>query len=244
MGMIGAVLGSFSNMLIWRLPRQEKWVYSRSKCPHCGVILAPIELIPIVSYLIQRGKCRHCRALISPRYLIVELVFVLGALLLFSLFGWSWELLIQSLIWATLLTLFVIDLETLLLPIELTGLLIVLGLLDGVVSGQWLDRLEGAMMICLSLALFRWLTNRFYRAEAFGGGDVLLGAGMGAILGLKFGFMAVYFGFMVGGLVGVTWLFLKKGGLKSQIAFGPSLIAGTFIASVWGSQILKWIFGH
>lgn len=195
---LGAVFGSFANVLISRIPSNESWVLSRSKCPKCQTFLSGFELIPIVSYLVQRGRCRHCHQGISIRYPLIEVWFVFGAMVLVERFGLGSEFIFQSLIWAVLSILFVIDLETFLLPFGLNLILIALGMGQGIISGHWIDRVEAAILLGAGFFVFRWFVNRIYKREAFGGGDVVLAIGIGSILGVKLGLIAVYFGFMLG----------------------------------------------
>ncbi|ULH14900.1 prepilin peptidase [Deinococcus sp. KNUC1210] len=137
--LLGLLIGSFSNVLIWRLPRHESINFPPSHCPHCNHQLAPLDLVPVLSWVALRGKCRYCGAPISPRYPVVELITGLGYALLSLAFPASvigWSLLGLCLLFTFLLVSSVIDTETYTIPDELTLPGAVIGLIFGVVNAR------------------------------------------------------------------------------------------------------------
>ncbi|GGR04477.1 prepilin peptidase [Deinococcus ruber] len=137
--LLGLLIGSFSNVLIWRLPRHESINFPPSHCPHCNHQLAPLDLVPVLSWVALRGKCRYCGAPISPRYPIIELITGIGYALLSVAFPASvigWSLLGLCLLFTFLLVSSVIDTETYTIPDELTLPGAVIGLIFGVVNAR------------------------------------------------------------------------------------------------------------
>lgn len=136
---VGSLIGSFANVVVYRWPRGESVVFPRSRCPHCGHVLGPLDLVPVLSWLFLRGRCRHCGAPVSARYPLVEAGFALG----FGLIAWAYPVEVHGLGLLVLLTLFsmlsmaaLIDLDTYLLPDRLTLPAIAIGVLGAALYGQ------------------------------------------------------------------------------------------------------------
>lgn len=237
----GALLGSFLNMLIYRLPRQEDIVWKPSHCPQCGHRLGVVSLMPILSFLIQKGRCRYCSQKIPSRYLLCELSTVALAVACFMQFSLSF-LFFKTLIFGSIMiALWYIDWEQYLLPDSLTLPLIVLGLGLGFYGHRGMDSVWGA---CVGFGLFFLigkLSKLYYKKEAMGAGDVKLAAAIGAYWGLKVVLITSYLSFILGGIVGV---FLLATGIKKKqdyIPFGPALIGGCVLALIWGDILCHFI---
>lgn len=189
----GAIIGSFLNVCIHRMPRDLSIVRPRSRCPHCEAMIPWYENIPLVSYLLLRGKCARCRKPIAFRYFLVELVTAVGAWLLWRHYGLSATFAASAIFFAMLFVATVTDFETGLIPDEIT----ITGMIAGLalsVTGHghftqafWYQRLLASLVGLLVgggiLILTGWLGKLVFRKDSMGGGDVKLLAMMGAFLG-------------------------------------------------------------
>lgn len=259
----GLVVGSFLNVLIWRIPREESIAFPPSHCPACAQRLSAPDLIPVLSWLALRGRCRYCGERISPRYPVVELANALLYLGLYFRFGERWALLPYCLLASLLVALTLIDLDHQLLPDALTLPGLGLGLLFGLVAtlfqrfgrpspfgvyfGQlpylfdqlslWsglLGAAVGAGVILLIILLSR---------EGMGYGDVKLLAMVGAFVGWRGALGTLFLGAIAGSLVGVWLLLTGRKGRKDPIPFGPFLAFGClflFFGDQWLLRILGW----
>lgn len=216
---VGAVVGSFANVCIHRLPRGESVVFPPSRCPSCRGRIAPWDNVPVLSWLLLRGRCRACRAPISPRYPLVEAATGLLFLLARWQLGFSPEALAGALLLAACLVLAAIDLESRLLPDEVTlgGALLALALAAGRdllfrPAGEPLD--PGSSLALLSIggalfgALLLWGVREAYRlfrgAEGMGLGDVKMIAMVGAFLGPAGVFVTLFFASLAGAALGLA----------------------------------------
>jgi len=248
-GLIGLTVGSFLNVVIWRVPRKESVVKPRSACPSCHTTLANRDNIPVVSWLILRGKCRTCKEPISPRYPLVEsftaLLFVGAAFR----FGADWALPAFLVFLAGLLALAFTDLEHFLLPIRIVypvlfgvaGLL----LLAAVATGDWSRLGVAAATGALAFGLFYLI--HFISPRSMGFGDVRLAGVIGLALGwLGAGVALVGFflAFLLGALVGVGLILAKKIDAKGHIPFGVFLALGAFVAVYAGHPLVNSYLHH
>ncbi len=239
---LGLIIGSFLNVVIWRVPRGESIVSPPSACPSCGHEIRVYDNIPVVSWLILRGKCRDCGAPISGRYPLVEL----GTGALFAImaarFGLSWELPAYLYLAAISVVLALIDLDVKRLPnvivmpsYVVAGLLL---LLPAVLMPNWPDYLN-AWLGAAALFAFYFLLAFIYPA-GMGFGDVKLAGVLGLYLGwLGWGPVIVggFLGFLLGAVVGIGILLTRKGGRKTAIPFGPFMLAGALLAVLWGESL-------
>lgn len=232
---VGAVFGSFANVLIYRLPRRESIVAPGSRCPHCGTPIAPWHNIPIVSYLALRGRCAACRAPISPRYLIVEIA--TGAIMatLVWRFGLSVTTLRYGLLAFALLVVFFTDLEHHIIPNAITYPGILAGLALNALSGQWL----GALVAAAAAGTVFLLLGVVSRG-GMGGGDMKLAAMIGAFLGAPAVIVALFLAVALGAAAGVVLLALRLRTRKDMIPFAPAMAVGTMIAVFGSNAIVRW----
>jgi leader peptidase (prepilin peptidase)/N-methyltransferase len=235
--LIGAVIGSFLNVVIVRLPRNESVVTPRSRCPACGTELRWFDNIPVLSFIALHARCRHCDVGISWRYPIVEA----GTAALFALAAWRstslTDLAIAWLFLGALVAVAGVDLEHQIIPDRIT----VPGIAVGFVSSflgthvSWLDSLLG--IIAGGGILFAVI---MLSGGGMGGGDMKLGAMMGAFLGYKLALLALFVAVIVGGAVALVLLSTGIRKRKDPIPFGPFLATAAVFAMLWGEALLGW----
>ena len=240
----GAVVGSFLNVCIYRMPRDESVVSPPSHCPHCAHRIRWYDNIPLVSYLALRGKCRGCGARISLQYPLVELINGLLTLALFLRFGPSLTFLVLFLFCSALVVVTFIDIEHQIIPDEIS--------LSGIVLGfacsfflpwqNWLNSLAGILLGGGSLLLVAWGYHRLTGKEGMGGGDIKLLAMMGAFLGWKAVPFIIFAGSLVGSVVGISMMLFQKKDSKLAIPFGPYLAFGALLYIFYGRGIIQWYF--
>ena len=238
----GALIGSFLNVCIFRLPKEESIVWPGSHCPHCKNPIKYYDNIPLISYLLLGGRCRHCRGPISFQYPLVEGITALSSLILFMKFGPSLSYLFYFLFVAALILVTVIDLYHQIIPdvISLPG--IGVGLLTSLMIPQvtFLSSLGGALLggggLFLVATLYQWLFKR----EGMGGGDVKLLAMIGAFLGWKAVILTILLGSLIGSIIGISLMILKGKDFKYAIPFGPFLSMGAVIALFYQDGIIAW----
>ncbi len=239
--LLGLGLGSFASVIIHRLHTGERGIFGgRSKCPHCAKQLKPLDLIPVVSYIINKAKCRFCKTPIPFRYPLLELsmagIFALTTHLvgLENTNDLSFYLFISFIF--IILTFYDFLFKEVPDEISLPTLIIALGYTLVMGKIAWLSLLLGvaAPLLFFGALYFgsqgRWL----------GGGDLRIGALMGALLGWPMILVGLFLGYVSGALYSVTGLALGKFTKKSQIPFVPFLLLGTYIALFWGQDILEW----
>ena len=238
----GAIVGSFLNVCICRIPKGESIVFPGSHCPHCQRLIPFYDNIPLVSYFVLRAKCRYCRGPISFQYPLVEAMTALSSFLLLSRFGVSWSYLFYFSFLASLIVITVIDLFHQIIPdvVSLPG--IGVGLIGSLVlpRGSFLGSLTGALLgggILFLVAFgYQWLFKR----EGMGGGDVKLLAMIGAFLGWKAVILTIFLSSLIGSIVGVLVMILKGKDFKYAIPFGPFLSLGAVLSLFCGDQIVRW----
>jgi len=233
---LGLVLGSFGNVLISRLP-QGRAIGGRSQCPHCGKVLTARELIPLLSFVMQRGECRRCDGAISLRYPLVELAS--GLLFLFALaFATSFlEAFILALALWFLLLIAVIDAEQQRIPDVLNIPFVFLGILFNALSGS--ADPSGLLLGGGFFAVF-WGVSR---GRWTGSGDIILGAGIGALLGgFREMLLCLLFAYVAGALVAAFLLLSGRKTRKDRLAFGPFLALGALLTLFLGDQAIPVLF--
>ncbi len=240
--MFGAVVGSFLNVCIWRLPRKESIVFPPSHCPGCGYRIPFYDNIPIVSYLLLRGKCRSCGASISLQYPLVELLTGLITLLLFLRFGFSLAFGVLFVFCAALLVITFIDLKHQIIPdvISIPG--IGVGFLCSFFIPQlgWLNSLLGILAGGGSLFIVAWCYHFFTGKEGMGGGDIKLLAMMGAFFGWKAVPFIIFASSLTGSVIGVSVMVATRKDRKLAIPFGPFLAFGAILYIFYGPQLIHW----
>jgi len=239
---LGAIVGSFLNVCISRLPKEESIVRPGSHCPKCKTPIQYYDNIPLLSYLLLRGKCRYCQASISIQYPIVEAITALSSFFLFITFGVSLSFIYYFSFVAALIAITVIDLYHQIIPdvISLPG--IVIGLLGSLIIPQitfWsslIGVLSGGGSLFLVATVYQWLFKR----EGMGGGDVKLLAMIGAFLGWKAVILTILLSSFIGSIIGITVMLIKGKDFKYAIPFGPFLALGAVISLFFGESLIHW----
>ena len=238
----GALVGSFLNVCIFRLPQQESIVWPGSHCPHCKKPIKFYDNIPVISYILLRGRCRHCNGAISFQYPLVEGITALGSLILFMKFGPSLSYLFYFSFVAALIVITVIDLYHQIIPdvISLPG--IGVGVLASFFipqitpSNSLIGILLGGGTLFLVATVYQW----FFKREGMGGGDVKLLAMIGAFLGWKAVILTILSGSLIGSMMGIIIMVLKGKDFKYAIPFGPFLSLGAVISLFYQNEIIMW----
>jgi leader peptidase (prepilin peptidase)/N-methyltransferase len=241
-GLFGLIVGSFLNVIIYRVPRKESIVTPRSHCPSCQTLIKEYDNIPVLSWLILRGRCRHCGAAISPRYIFVEVACASLFAGLAARLGYNWELPAFLVLFAGLLALACIDLELLLLPKNLVYpvLILVALLLVGAAaeSGDWHRLVVAAIFAVAWFALFFVINLTSPRILGFG--DVRLAPLLGLGLGW-FGWRFVVIGFfaanVIGAIIGLALVAIKKISHDQPVPYAVFLALGTAVAVFAGPEI-------
>jgi len=239
---LGAMVGSFLNVCIFRLPREESIIWPGSRCPHCKKPINFYDNIPLVSYILLRGKCRYCKKPISFQYPMIEGITALSSLFLIMRFGPSLSYLIYFAFVAALIVITVIDLYHQIIPdvISLPG--IGVGLLASLIIPQitFLNSLIGILLGGGSLFLVATLYQWLFKKEGMGGGDVKLLAMIGAFLGWKAVFLTIFLSSLIGSITGIMMMILKGKDFKYAIPFGPFLSLGAVVALFYGESLIRW----
>jgi leader peptidase (prepilin peptidase)/N-methyltransferase len=220
--LLGLSLGSFLNVVIYRLPRRESLVRPGSHCPHCESAIRFYDNIPIVSWLLLRGRCRDCASAISARYPLVEATTGVAFVLALWRFGFDWPLLISWAFIAAMVAVAFIDYDHMIIPNRIV--------LPGAVLGL-------VASITLHPAGFLFILALVWPG-GMGPGDIKLALFMGAVLG-AYVMVALFAAFLFGSLVGIFMLLVQKRSRKEKIPFGPYLAMGAILAALVGETLLN-----
>lgn len=246
----GAVIGSFLNVLIWRLPREEK-LNGRSHCPNCNHKLVWYDLIPVLSYVVSKGVCRYCKQQISFRYPLIEILtgvlFVLAVLAFPFTSVFSSLLLLKAMVViAVCVVVFMIDFEHYLIldKVVLFGtimiglLLVALGISDGSIN-----HLIYGILASISASTPFWLLWVISKGRWMGLGDVKFIAFMGLALGLSGILVSLFLAFGIGALVGIALILIGKKQLTSKLPFGTFLSLATVVTVLYGARLWDLYWG-
>jgi leader peptidase (prepilin peptidase)/N-methyltransferase len=238
---VGLVIGSFLNVLIYRLPRNKSVVSGRSVCPHCGTKIPFYHNIPVVSWILLRARCSSCKGTISFRYPLVEILNAVLYLFFFYMDGLTWHFVLHCYLSSALLAIFFIDLDFQIIPDKIT----LPGIVIGVAVSFFLsppgvvDSLIGVAAGGGSLLAIAYLGQWLFKKEAMGGGDIKMAAMMGAFLGWQKIFIMFFGGALIGLVVSLVWMSLSAKVREHRlIPFGPFLALAALIALVYGDQLI------
>jgi len=239
---LGLIIGSFLNVVIWRVPRGESVVSPPSHCPRCDAAISPRDNVPVVSWLLLRGACRHCGERISARYPAVELLTGVVFAGLAARLGYDWALPAFLYLGGVCVALALIDLDTKRLPNVLTLPSYVVGtvLLGAAALADGEPRLIVRALSGMAVMYGFYFLLAFIYPAGMGFGDVKLAGVLGLYLGwLGWGEVVVgtFLGFLLGGLFAVVTLALGKTSRKTAVPYGPFMVAGTFLAVFVGGAI-------
>ena len=236
--LFGLLIGSFLNVCIYRIPREESISFPPSHCTSCGTRLKWYDLVPVFSYLFLKGKCRTCGEKISIRYPIIELSNCLLYVALYAEYGLAPELVKFAFLGSLLIVIGMIDFDTtdVYLKTTLTG--IILGITWIVISyftsGEIITYVAGGALAGGIIALIILLTH------GMGWGDFEICLMIGLFLGLKLSVLMIFLSFVLGGIVGLILIVTKKKSRKDYIPFGPYIALSGIITMLIGNDIINW----
>jgi leader peptidase (prepilin peptidase)/N-methyltransferase len=234
--LFGLVVGSFLNVVVARVPERRNVWRPRSACGACGALIAWYDNIPVLSFALLRARCRACDATISWRYPLIEAATAAMFFAVYARFGLGPQMVAGMILMAALIAITAIDLEHQLIPDVITLPGIVTGLLASLAGGStsFVDALLG-VLVGGGLFFVIILTT-----GGMGGGDMKLGAMLGAFLGWKVTLVALFLAVSTGGVFAIAILLLGRKGRKDPIPFGPFLAAGGAAALLWGERLVRW----
>ncbi len=244
---IGLAVGSFLNVVIYRLPRDESLWHPPSHCPKCGIKIKWSDNIPLISFIFLKGKCRNCQGSISWRYPLVE---ALTGILLLICFLFHFPVSFPSLLFFLkdilfifiLIPIFFIDLKEEIIPNQLSYSLIICGFILSFVTKDTLSSLIGiGLGAGIFLSIFA-LGSLWLKQTGMGIGDVKLAAGIGAFLGYKLALLCFFLSVILGGIIAIGLLLTHIKGRKDRIPFAPFLVVSALISLFWGENFVHFYF--
>ena len=243
--LFGAIVGSFLNVCILRIPAGESIVLPGSHCPSCKEPIRAYDNVPLFSYLALRGRCRDCRAPISARYPLVELLTAALFALIFRHVGLHPELLVYFAFVASLVVITFIDIDHQIIPdaISLPGILVGLA---AAALGYGVPLRESLIGVLIGGGFLYAVAVGYellMRREGMGGGDIKLLAMIGAFVGWRGVLVALLVGSFSGAVFGVVLMFARGSDTRLPIPFGPFLSFGAIVALFWGGPLLEWYAG-
>ncbi|MBE3089203.1 MAG: prepilin peptidase [Actinobacteria bacterium] len=242
LSLLGLIVGSFSNVCIYRIPRNESIIFPASHCPKCRNTIKPIDNIPLLSYILLKGRCRHCKSKISIQYPIVEFITGLIYLIIYLIYGLSIQTLIYIILSSALIIIAFIDLNQQIIPdvISLPGIAIGFILSFFVPYIAFINSALGVVVGGGVILIIGLGGSVIFKKEAMGGGDIKLAAMIGAFLGWRYIIISLFLGFFLGALIGIILIMTKIKKREDVIPFGPFIILGSFITLIWGEKIISW----
>lgn len=251
----GLVLGSFANVLIYRIPGGKSIAATPSACPSCGSRLRLLDLVPVISWLMLKGKCRYCKAAVSPRYPLVEILTAAAVTGLFARFGAGIAFLAFTYFLILLIAVLFIDADHRIIPDEL----VIAGLAGGFAifiyniifpgrliygDSNWWTPLAGILSGSGVLFLVAVIGMLVYKTDdAMGMGDVKLFAPIGMFLGWKLCLAALFLSIILAGVTSIILIIVRIKKKKDTIPFGPFIVAGTYLCIILGWDIINWYTG-
>lgn len=247
--LFGLAIGSFLNVVIYRLPNNMSLVKPSSHCPKCGYKLKWYDNIPVLSYLLLKGKCRSCKDKISPRYMAVELMGLFISLGVFLVYGLSLNYVIVTLLFMTFVCIVFIDLKHYIIPDSLNVFIVILGIASlftkfsyGRFTITYVDKLLG-FTLGLAIILLVFIIERLLKKEIIGGGDLKLITAVGLVIGWELTLLGILFASIIACLVELPLSLNKKLRKDHVLPFGPYLALGFACSLLWGLNLLEWYFG-
>ena len=241
---LGAIIGSFLNVCIYRIPRDASIVRPGSRCPACAAPILFYDNIPLISYMVLRGRCRKCGRTIPIRYPLVELITAALFVVFYKALGLSLELPVSLVFVSLLIVISFIDLDHLIIP----DILSLGGLLLGVVfsffrsSFAYTDSLGGVLVGAGLLFAIAKLYELIRKREGMGGGDIKLLGMIGAFCGIKGVIFSLVSGSLLGTLAGLPLMLIKGEGMKYALPFGPFLSLGALLYAIAGNELIRLFF--
>lgn len=234
----GIVVGSFVNVLIYRIPLHENIATEHSHCMTCNTRLRWYDLVPLFSWIMLKGRCRYCKARISAQYPVIELINGCGYVLVFMFNGLNLSSILYVMAFSMLTAITVIDMRTYEIPVGLNIAIGVLGIINMAFDFSNLAYYAIGMVSVSSFLLILYLVTK---GRGIGGGDIKLMAAAGLLLGWKHIILALIIGCILGSIIHIALMKICK--KDRMLAFGPYLSAGIFIVMLFGDKILDWYVG-
>lgn len=231
----GILIGSFLNVCIYRIPKGESIVVTRSHCMKCGKQIKWYDLVPLVSFLVLRGKCRYCKDKLSWQYPAVEALngILYGIIVIVN--GFNVTSMLYCLASSALLALSIIDWRTFEIPVGFNFFIGILGAIRVLTDLEhWYDYVIGFFAVSLFLLILYYATN----GRGIGGGDIKLMAAAGLLIGWKLIILSLGLGCILGSVIHL--ILMKVQNKDRVLAFGPYLSLGIFISILYGEQIIDW----
>jgi len=236
---LGALIGSFLNVLIVRIPKNENIAFPASHCVKCSTPLKPWHNIPIVSWLFLRGKCAFCNEKISPQYPIIELLSAIIFLAIFMKMGISIPTLGIAIAFLMLLTLSVIDFYYKMVPDSLNLLALTLAIVSVFSLGMLLEHTINALLFAGGFSLLRFYISYIIKQEAMGEADIMIAATMGALLGVKLTLVAIFLSALLA--LPAMMLLRNETDESKQVPFIPFLTMATWIVYIFDTPIMNYL---
>ena len=233
----GLIIGSFLNVVIYRLPEEKSLVKPRSHCTNCGTTLKVFDLIPIFSYLINKGKCRYCGEKISLQYPLIEFLTAVLFLINYINFGLTIKTIVYLYLIALLIAAAVIDYQRQIIPNKITYAGFISGVFFAIVFNY--ISIQTAIIGSLIPALFLLLIILIY-PQGMGMGDLKLVAMIGAFTGWQAPLIGVFIGSFIGVIITLPFLIRGKFTAKTKLPFGPLIITGSLIMIFWGEELTNF----
>ncbi len=241
---LGAMIGSFLNVCIYRIPREISVVTPPSACPHCGTRIAFYDNVPVLGWLWLGGRCRTCRAAISKRYPVVEAVTAMTFVGLVWIYGVTLELIPALVFSAAMIVVTLIDYDERIIPDVITWPGTALGILASLITPvTFIDSLVGAVVGFTMLWAIAWGYRKATGVDGMGGGDVKLAAMLGAFLGWQGLLLTVFLASAAGTVVGAVLMAAKRGGRRTALPFGTFLAPVGVVVYIWGPALISWYAG-
>ena len=247
---IGLAVGSFLNVIIYRLPNNKSIVKPRSKCTNCKSQIVWYDNIPVLSYIALLGKCRNCKNPISIRYPLIEFICGIITLMLLDIYGPSFEFIVIILLSYMLIAITFIDVDYFIIPNEF----IIFGSITSIVSHSFKllpitiqEGFYGSLTFGGTLFIMGAIGTFIFKKEALGFGDIKLGLILGSFLGVELSLLALFLSFIFGGGISIILLIAKEVSDDHMVPFGPSIAAATLLTvltktSGGGNHIINWYF--
>ena len=247
---LGAAIGSFLNVVIYRVPLKMSIVRPSSHCFSCKKTINIQDNIPILGYFLLGGKCRHCKEPFPSRYAFVELITAVLTICIYLIFGMGQTFVMYLALTYLLIAITFVDIDHFIIPngFVLIGIfMLIFGIYTGWIPIEWEDAMSGSFVFAGFLFAIGLIGQFILRKESIGFGDVKLGLVLGGYLGTEYSILALYLSFAISAII----IFVMMGGnlirKDSKIPFGPYLAAGTLIAlftttPYGGNYILNWYY--
>ncbi|WP_186429414.1 A24 family peptidase [Clostridium sp. BSD9I1] len=235
----GTIIGSFLNVCIYRMPKNQSIAYPPSHCTNCNNNLKPYDLIPILSYILLKGRCRYCREKVSERYPIIEFLTGILYVLVYVKYGIAIDAIKYIIMVSILIVIGMIDLDTtnIYFKTTLVGFIVAVTFLaiHAYRGLPVMNYIYGGIIGGGTLALIILITK-----GGMGWGDAEICFVCGLFLGLELTLLMLFLSFVIGSVIGLALIALKKKTRKDYVPFGPFIVLASIITILWGQGIITW----